>query len=250
MKVYQFYLKVLSLSLFSCFVFSCGGDDDEDTNSIPQNSKAIDFGSAPSEVVAVDLGLPSGTKWANVNIGAKTPEESGLFFAWGEVTGCPATNPKGRRFDFSSYKWGEYNAMTKYTRDHDMNISGDGYNNLELSDDAACAYWGGNWRMPHDIQFYELISNCSLEWTMMNGVLGYLLTSKANGNNIFLPAGGSFSTTSTEIKLQGSVGTYWLADLSSGGQNSGLSFNVTSYMPTTTYGAFRCEGKMVRPVIK
>ena len=34
----------------------------------------------------VDLGLPSGKKWATCNVGATLPEEYGDYFAWGEIT--------------------------------------------------------------------------------------------------------------------------------------------------------------------
>ena len=93
----------------------------------------------------VDLGLPSGTQWATMNIGANAPEEYGDYFAWGE------TEPKDY-YDWGTYKWcmGNYNTMTKY-----CTISGYGYNGfndgkteLDPEDDAATAAWGAGWRMP------------------------------------------------------------------------------------------------------
>ena len=78
----------------------------------------------------IDLGLPSGLKWATCNVGAKTPEEYGDYFAWGE------TEPKDY-YDWSTYKWcdGSSNAMmTKYCDDYFYG-SVDNKTVLEASDD-------------------------------------------------------------------------------------------------------------------
>ena len=76
-------------------------------------------GTAPAGVVAVDLGLPSGTKWANMNVGASKPEDYGLYFAWGETVGYGSDTNDGHSFDWASYNWckDSWNTMTKYCTD-------------------------------------------------------------------------------------------------------------------------------------
>ena len=121
----------------------------------------------PVEYEYVDLGLPSGLKWATHNIGATTPEEYGNYYAWGEVL------PKD-----------EYTENNSLTYKKEMSdISGTGY-------DAATVNWGGDWRMPTSTEMQELIDNCTWTWVIQNGVNGYKVASKVNSNSIFLPAAG------------------------------------------------------------
>ena len=152
----------------------------------------------------VDLGLPSGTLWATCNVGANSPEEYGNYFAWGE------TEPK------SDYSWSTYKyfkspeeIITKYCTSNDEDIV-DNKTELEPSDDAATVNWGSGWQMPIYEQFDELFdsSYTATTWTTLNGVSGYEITSKSNGNSIFLPAVGWRSDTS--IINAGSHGNYWL----------------------------------------
>lgn len=129
----------------------------------------------------VDMGLPSGLLWATCNVGATKPEEHGGDFAWGEVE---AKNEETA----DTYKWqgDTYDKVTKY---YDV----DNKSVLELADDAANANWGGNWRMPSREEWMELSNTdyCTWDWTTVNDVKGYLVTSKKNGNSIFLPVTGS-----------------------------------------------------------
>lgn len=115
----------------------------------------------------VDLGLPSGKKWATCNVGASSPEEYGDYFAWGE------TSPK------AEYTW--ENSVTFGEQMSD--ISG----NPQY--DAATANWGGGWRMPTRDEMQELVFNCEWEWAQINGVNGARVVGP-NGHCIFLPAAG------------------------------------------------------------
>ena len=134
----------------------------------------------------VDLGLPSGIKWATCNVGANSPEEYGDYFAWGE------TEPKDY-YDWSTYKYcnGSPSTLTKYCVDSYRGTV-DNKTTLELTDDAARVNWGDKWRMPTKAEQDELrnTSNCTWTWTTQNGVNGYKVTSVVNGNSIFLPAAG------------------------------------------------------------
>ena len=146
----------------------------------------------------VDLGLS--VKWATCNVGANKPEEYGDYFAWGE------TEPKST-YDWSTYKWsnGDNANLTKYCYDSWYGIV-DNKTVLDLSDDAARANWGGSWRMPTKAEQDELRENCTWTWTTQNGVNGYKVTSKKNGNSIFLPAAGCRNDSS--LNYAGSNGDY------------------------------------------
>ena len=155
----------------------------------------------------VDLGLPSGIKWATCNVGATTPEEYGDYFAWGE------TSPK-TTYNLSTYKYcnGTHTSMTKYCTKSSYGTV-DNKTTLELSDDAAHVNWGGKWRMPTSAEQDELrnTSNCTWTWTTQNGVKGYKVTSVKNGNSIFLPAAGRRS--GDPLDDAGSIGYYWSSSL-------------------------------------
>lgn len=144
----------------------------------------------------VDLGLPSGLKWATCNVGASSPEEYGLYFAWGETTGYTAEQVTAgvREFNTESYTAWE--------------ISSD----LTLEQDAAHVNLGGNWRMPTKAEFDELIDNCTYSWTddyNGTGVAGKVFTSKVNGKSVFFPAPGNYN--GSYLGDAGSRGNYWSA---------------------------------------
>lgn len=131
---------------------------------------------APAYVKAVDLGLPSGTLWANMNIGATTPEGRGNYYAWGEKKTKAVyshTNHITRQKDADGFE-------TRKNLGDD--ISGTQY-------DVAAGSWGGTWCMPSETQVKELMDNCEWEWIKKNGVQGFKITGR-NGNWIFLPAAG------------------------------------------------------------
>ena len=135
---------------------------------------------------AIDLGLPSGLKWASFNLGATRSEDYGYYFAWGE------TEPKDD-YSWGTYKWcmGSEMTMTKYCSNSYYGYNGftDGKTVLDPEDDAAHVNLGGNWRMPTKAEQDELRDRCFWEWTQVNGVNGDLVTGP-NGDSIFLPAAG------------------------------------------------------------
>lgn len=137
----------------------------------------------------VDLGLPSGTLWATCNIGAKGPEEYGNYYAWGE------TSTRGKKkFDWSTYKYcdGSEITITKYCTNSGNGIV-DNKTVLINADDAANANWDAEWQMPSKGQLDELLNedNTTIKTAKTkSGVEGCLITSKKNGNSIFLPAAG------------------------------------------------------------
>ena len=154
----------------------------------------------PAESTPVDLGLPSGLKWAAGNVGAILPEQAGLYFAWGETTGYTTEQVKSgvRKFNSASYTASA--------------ISTD----LMLEQDAAHVNLGGNWRMPTKVECQELIDNTTQTWTNDyngTGVAGKVFTSKVNGKSVFFPAPGyCYSSSVNDV---GSYGYYWSASWNS-----------------------------------
>ena len=167
----------------------------------------------PAEFRPVDLGLPSGLKWAAGNIGATNPEDYGLYFAWGETTGYTADQVRS--------------GVRAFTKDvYNAGSAGSISTNLTLAQDAAHVNLGGNWRMPTQAEFQELIDKCNVVWTENyngTGVKGRIFTSKVNGNSVFLPAAGH--CTNSSVYRVGLYGYYWLASLSSPSLAWFLHFN-------------------------
>ena len=195
----------------------------------------------PTGVEAVDLGLPSGTLWANMNVGASKPEDYGDYFAWGETT--PQSD---NQYSWASYKWcnDSPNALMKYCTNYS-----DGYKDdktvLDAEDDAATANWGGDWCMPTHAQFDELINNTTAEWTTQNGVYGRKYTSKTNSNSIFFPAAGI--RWKGDLEYAGTYGYYWSSMLSETHPYFGRFFSCGN---KGTSDHYRSNGYPVRPVRK
>lgn len=196
---------------------------------------------------AVDLGLPSGTKWANMNLGATKPEEYGDYYAWGE------TAPKAR-YNWDTYKWwngwgAAHNTMSKYNFDPDYGVV-DYKVSLDALDDAAHVVLGGNWKTPSYSDWQELLKYSSRKLDYLNGVFGLLITSKVAGytnKSIFLPAAGSKSSSGDSA---GSSGCYWMSTCDCFVMcyafaylfdKSGFNFSISN-------GRFRCLGCPVRAV--
>ena len=127
-------------------------------------------------------------KWAKCNVGAEKETDAGLYFAWGETTGYTASQVgTDKQFSWSDYKYGNGDSnLTKYNQS-------DGKTVLESTDDAASQIMGGDWRMPTQDEFQELLDNTDKLWTTINGVNGYKFTSIKEGyqnNSIFIPVAG------------------------------------------------------------
>jgi len=194
---------------------------------------------APAGAEAVDLGLPSGTKWANMNVGAEKPEDYGLYFAWGETTGYTSDINDGHLFNWESYQYGYYNDDDDFS--HLVNIGSDiagtGY-------DAATANWGGDWRMPSQAQIKELLDNCTSEWITQNGVNGRKFTGP-NGGSVFLPAAGD--RLNGGLDGAGDWGFYWSSTLDESGPC--YAYGLYIYSGNVRWGdGNRYVGQSVRPV--
>jgi hypothetical protein len=148
---------------------------------------------------AIDLGLPSGTKWNCCNIGASTPNSFGDYYAWGEVkTWQPFS------YSYCIYPIpGQFTGNEQYT-DIGSDISGTIY-------DVVHAKMGDTWRIPTSNQIFELDRYCSWEWGLNNGVLGYFVKGP-NGRQIFLPATGQQRDDGAIFFKGDTFGSYWASN--------------------------------------
>ena len=172
------------------------GDSDTNPSAVSNNEKTThDY---------VNLGLS--VKWATYNVGADKPEDNGNLYAWGE------TEVK-EQYTVRTSKWGSMPfSLKKYNINSEQGTV-DNKTTLDLEDDVAHVTWGGNWRMPTREEMDELHDNCTWEWTAINGVNGYRVTSKKQGytdRSIFLPAAGYKANGRYEY---GSKGNYWSRSL-------------------------------------
>ena len=216
----------------------------------------------------VDLGLPSGTKWATCNVGASSPEMFGDYYAWGEVT------EKGV-YTWATYEYGsgEKN-LTKYCNEssHGKNGFTDGRTTLELLDDAAYVNWGGKWRMPTKTQWDELIGQCywvltdSYNGSGVAGVIVYKakdpsdkgryegssLAYSLSDAHIFLPDAGGYSEYGYmdphTILIGQYHGFYWSSSLDTGYPSD--AWFVLTYGEVASAGGSRFAGLPVRAVCK
>ena len=170
----------------------------------------------------IDLGLS--VKWATHNVGANTPEECGDYYAWGETT------TKSTYFASNCTTWkkdiGDISDAPQY--------------------DAAAANWKGSWRMPTLAEFNELQEKCTWVWTTRGGANGYEVTSKINGNSIFLPAAGYYAEESLEHN--GVRGMYWVTTPAAEGTQYAYNFYFDKGYKCA-YWISRADGHSVRPVI-
>ena len=230
-----YYVQYEALNAFS----STKDKNTYDFRTRPKNGK-------PATPEYVDLGLS--VKWATFNLGAGKPEDYGDYFAWGEI------EPKDY-FYWSTYKWcnGSDNTLTKYNTSSSFGTV-DNKTMLELADDAAYVNWGDGWRMPTTAEQDELFNNCTWKWTTQNGVNGYKVTSKSNGNSIFLPAAGYYDAASASSVLLhlGSVGFYWSSSLRTDCPSAAwfveMSNSNKGEVVLNVVGAYRFIGVPIRPV--
>lgn len=191
----------------------------------------------------VDLGLPGGTKWATCNIGAKTPEKFGTYFAWGEV--------KGKR----DYRWETYKFAEEFA-EGEANDDDDDYKIIKYSyesgmtvlapeDDAATVLWGGRWRMPTWREFNILIKGCHWERVYVHGVKCLHFTSKENGNSIFLPCAGDMR--GTEHHPEGC--SYWTSEVDDYDAMSWYFEAIYNNAPEMYMDGWRYRGRSIRPVL-
>lgn len=176
----------------------------------------------------VDLGLPSGLKWATCNVGAEKPEDYGDYFAWGEIE--------------TKSEYTESNSLTHGKQMDD--ISGD------VQYDVAAANWGGSWRMPTKDEMIELVSNCEWEWILIekndyDSVKCYKGIGP-NGNSVIFPVAGCYNGPS--LISVGTGGLCWTSTPYDVKLNLAYEFYFNDYNAEVSYIGNRFIGQSVRPV--
>ena len=210
--------------------------------------KSINWDILDSNYIFVDLGLPSGTKWADRNVGAVSPEDSGLYFAWGEVEGTNKDSIN-RQFSWNDYKLcnGTETTLTKYNFSESFGTI-DNITTLQAEDDAA--YVNENiLRIPTFSQIQELLNNTTVSYNSNynnTGIKGMQFISKSNGNHIFIPSAGGI--TGGAISGYNQYGYLLGSTLKSDNPR-----NVLDYYWDTKLGQGnmpRCFGIPYRPILK
>lgn len=243
-------IKLFPIAAVLCIgAVSCDKDDNDDVKN-PNIYLGHEY---------VDLGLK--VKWATCNVGAEKPEDYGDYFAWGDTTTkyqpgyAQSESPQWKNGMWDGYYWVNYrfsnetsNSLFKYCNDSRSGFEGgtDTLTILTPADDVAHYKWGGNWRMPTQADFYELLNNCNFEFTTQNGVEGMKVISKKDSSkSIFLPDAGSRDVTN--LVGVGLGGFYWSSSLYKFDPSSALYLN---FYPGYHFTSFvnRCYGLSVRPV--
>ena len=220
----KFFLITLSL----LFVGTVGNTKVNVTDNEPKT---------PDNVQAVDLGLS--VKWANMNVGAMKDSGFGSYFAWGEI------KPK-KYYSWGTYVWSKDDTqfILKYS-------TTDRKTQLVPSDDAANANWGEDWRMPTVDEYEELIdpANCKWDWITKDGINGYKVTSKKNGNSIFLPITGFRFYEG--VQFRAIKGIYWSSTVYTGNPSKAWCLEFDFADVNVSFGNLstnRFSGRCVRAV--
>ena len=192
---------------------------------VPSVSKSCTITVSATSRAAVDLGLPSGTKWANLNLGANYTAGAGARYAWGE------TSTK-ETYTQSNYRFGS-NALspTKYTNDT-IQI-------LENADDAAYVNWGNRWHIPSKDEWRELKNYCNYSRVTRGSVEGMLVTSRSTGNSIFIPLAEYWTNTLDYAPAYGSYQNQYAT-----------TCEFSYYTQFGEYSKYRYNGLYIRPVYR
>ena len=168
----------------------------------------------------VDLGLS--VKWATRNVGARSREDAGDLYAWGEMKAKPGNG--GSHEDCEAYgkELGDIGGTSR---------------------DVARVKWGGTWRMPTEVELRELTDSCTLTWATLNGVEVAKFTSHKNGNAIYLPFNEIFEPSDMH-------GNYWSSTPDESGAQESFYIDIGNYRGMSCYRDYadrRCTYS-VRPV--
>lgn len=181
----------------------------------------------------VDFGLPSGNLWATTNIGASTPYEPGLYFAWGEINGYEKND--SHLFLIEDYIWYDGEHYSKYN-------DKDGISTLLLEDDVANVDFGGSWHIPNAADFGELLNYTQRYIDSNNNVVTFY----DNKNNEISFFNGGF--IDKQIYFDGEEGFYWSNQLENNIIDNVLSFHITYKGDAMITSNKRFVGQNIRPI--
>ena len=196
----------------------------------------------------IDLGLPSGTLWADRNIGASSIYDYGLYFAWGETNGYSLNSQHNFAWSDYSHCEGSETTLTKYNTNANYGTV-DNKTEIEIEDDGAYHISGGQLVIPTIAQLYELYRNTESEWVTDyegSGINGRVMTSNINGNSIFLPANGEI--IGVRAMYQTTDGYYWSKSLYTGNPRNAYRSTFSDLYYTPQFAENRCRGIGIRGV--
>jgi hypothetical protein len=222
----------------------------------------------------IDLGLPSGTLWSCMNLGADKPIDNGIRFVWGQTDYVEKNTSNWANYEFLDSAFSDEWGISKYQIADDQtdgiwynsggSFVGDNKTTLDLNDDAARVNWGGKWRMPTKKEFDELLNYTKINYTANyngNGTSGIIIyKKKANGQyslwdtHIYLRVWESNNPSSPYIGYL--AGHFWSSTL---GQKTQRAYefrpNKNNSYPTPEdsgtldiYESSRIDKKHIRPV--
>lgn len=210
------------------------------------------------------MGLPSGLKWAPMNVDARQKrgfalspfQYDGSFVSWGNLE---PHNPNNEgQFE---YDWGGANAQAPYFENQPYGLTPGAVleTDIDITHDFANQICGSKWRMPKTEDFNELIENCDFvqadgttiidpsatdKRVNVNGVIGIYMKSKINGNLLFFACSGYGNDTSWVNRE--SHGYYWSASFYS--DRAANYLDIARGVVNPQNHAARCYGFPVRPV--
>lgn len=192
----------------------------------------------------VDLGLPSGTLWATRNVGAKSDEDPGLYFAWGETQGYTAQQAHDgvRSFNEDSYALGHIERQTLIFDKYNTN---DTKHTLDPQDDAATVNMGKQWHMPTSEQINELAKATTFELITFEGSPVGMLFTGTNGNKLYIPFGGLIRYR----LIEEGDGWLWTSDLSPKDCGTALLLHLDSREEVSSDAMERYHGLNIRGVL-
>lgn len=216
-----------------------------------------------SSQTGVDLGLS--VKWAECNVGAVSASDPGNYFAWGESV--PRTDEFAGFYYWETYLFsgGSSHTLTRYNTLSSYGTV-DNLTTLTSSDDAASVQWKDSWRLPTSLEWAELYDNCTWEWLEKGDKSGYIssFTAQAAGYLIIKGGVGSFSLDREKFIFLPSCGCYkgnyveennvtchyWSSSLYIQHPDCAIELSAGPLSIQPQYGAPRCYGMTVRPVMK
>lgn len=233
--------------------------------------------SAEATYEYVDLGLPSGTLWAKMNVGAKSETDPGLYFAWGETEGHADASTKA--FTWADYKFnpsGDGKTFTKYNSTDNKVV-------LDAEDDAASVNMGGEWHMPNEEQCVELFKETKNGFVTNAGAFTQYAWSDSDGHSsptqttatisnwdtagyfffknsytsvtdaisaedyLFIPVAGNYYDG--KVNDEGECGDVWSSSLNTGNVGNAWYFSFGSDGAGVNDDDYRCSGRSVRGVV-
>ena len=194
----------------------------------------------------------NGPYWAETNVGAENPWDSGYYFWWGDTLGYKRVGNQWVASDGSVpvFNFAEGNTPT-WNKDAAA-LQGEGWTtasgNLAPAHDAASVHWGNGWRIPTLAEIDALIANTTTEWTTMNGVPGHLVKGKGaySSASIFLPAAGY--GYGGYLSYFGSYGSCWSSSPSPDLSSFAWSLDFDSGHFYRDDHCYRYYGQSVRPL--